>query len=886
MKGSEVRRSFLEFFRERGHDIVPSASVIPPNDPTLLFTNAGMVPFKQIFLGNERRPIPRVVSSQKCLRISGKHNDLKDVGRDTYHHTFFEMLGNWSFGDYYKREAITWAWALLTGVWKLPKDKLWVTVYRFDEEAEQLWKGETDIDPDRVVRFDEKDNFWEMGEVGPCGPCSEIHIDRGPGACDRQHLAGHVCAINVGCARYIELWNLVFIQHNRQPGGDLVDLPEKHVDTGMGLERVAAVIQDVPGNYDTDLLRDVIRFTEDLAATPYGEDNERDVSFRVIADHARAVTFMIGDGVLPSNEGRGYALRRLLRRAARHGKQVGLDGKFLAKVADAVIDGMREAYPALDGEARRIRDTIAAEEDRFAETLSRGGAILEKEVARLREAAETALSGEAAFRLYDTYGFPLDLTEDVVRADGLTVDRGGFERHMAEQRTRAREAQKAADPSVDTGLVLRTARAIESCFAGSFVTSSESEVLAVFAEGREVAEVPKGAVATLIVAETPFYAEGGGQVGDHGIIETAGGDHFIVTDTKKRAVGGADGLVTAHVGRVERGALRRGDRVLLTLDGERREAVRRNHSGTHVLHAALREVLGPQVRQAGSLVSPERLRFDFTNKGPVSRADLERIEDLANQWLRENAEVADEEMPFDNAIARGAIAFFGDKYGDVVRVVQMGDFSTELCGGTHVARSGDIALLKVRSESGVAAGVRRIEALTGIGALDWVRSREGTLREIGEILKGSEEGAVERLQKVLTQQSELERKLSDALARLAGKQSTDLVSRAREMNGIRVLAEKVDNVDARGLRDMADRLRERIGTGVVVLGSQQGKKVLLLAAVTRDIAGKKASAGDIIKAIAPLVGGGGGGRPDFAQAGGGDPSRLEEALAKVYEVVA
>jgi alanyl-tRNA synthetase len=884
MTGSEVRRSFLDFFRKRGHEIVPSASLVPAGDPTLLFTNAGMVQFKQVFLGAEKRANPRAADSQKCLRISGKHNDLEEVGRDTYHHTFFEMLGNWSFGDYYKKEAIAWAWELLTEVWKLPKEKLWATVYKGDDEAEDWWRNVTDIDAARIQRFGEKENFWEMGETGPCGPCSEIHIDRGEASCDRRGDASHVCAVNGGCARFIELWNLVFIQYNRDERGDLQELPQKHVDTGMGLERVTAVLQGVPGNYDADLLRNIIRFTERLAGKRYGGGGETDVSFRVVADHGRAITFMIADGVRPSNEGRGYVLRRVLRRAARHGKNIGLEETFLARVAGSVVDDFGDAYPELRAHRSEIAEVIEAEEARFAEALGRGGAILEEEAGRLRSAGRRTLSGDVAFKLYDTYGFPLDLTEDVLKADGIDVDRAGFDRAMEEQRTRAREAQKGAGTA--RGPALRARRALSSRFAGDFVYELESEVLAVFVGGVEVDEAREGDAATVVVAETPFYAESGGQVGDRGVIAAEGGDRFEVENTLKETIrseaGEAD--VAVHVGKVARGTLRRGARAHLTIDRERRDRARLNHSVTHILHAVLRERLGLQVRQAGSLVAPDRMRFDFTYQGPIDGERLVAIEDEVNARIRENAPVTSEEMAYDQAIASGALAFFGDKYGDRVRVVRMGDFSTELCGGTHVHRTGDIGLFKLRGESGVAAGVRRIEALTGDGALGWIHRREQVLREIGDILKGPEEAAVERLERLLAQQKELERKLAEIQSKLAGSQSADLASKARRVNGISVVAERVANVDDKALREMADQLRTKLGSGVVVLGTERAGKALLLAAVTKDLTSKY-KAGDIIKQIAPIVGGGGGGKPELAQAGGPDAARIDEALAKVYEVV-
>jgi alanyl-tRNA synthetase len=761
-----------------------------------------------------------------------------------------------------------------------------VTVFQTDNEAEEWWRKTTDVGHDRILRFSEKDNFWEMGETGPCGPCSEIHIDRGAAACDRRQAPGHVCAVNEGCARFIELWNLVFIQYNRDDRGRLDELPAKHVDTGMGLERITAVLQGVLSNYDADLLRDVITFTEGLSGRRYGSGGDIDVSFRVIADHCRALSFMIADGVRPSNEGRGYVLRRILRRAARHGKNLGLDQPFLARVSGAVVDGFGAAYPELRSQRHEIEDVIGAEEVRFAETLGRGGAILEEEVRALRAGGATTLSGDSAFKLYDTYGLPLDLTEDLLKADGIQVDRAGFERAMAEQRARAREAQKAVTGGGETGPQLRARRELSSRFVGDFVYTAESEVLAVFVAGAEVDEAREGSEAQLIIAETPFYAESGGQVGDRGVIEREEGDRFEVTDTQKEPVrwpgGEAESIV--HRGRVTRGAIRSGARVRLAIDRDRRDAARLNHSVTHLLHAVLRRRLGTQVRQAGSLVAPDRLRFDFTFQGPIASDRLLEIEDEVNALVRENAPVTSEELPYDEAIRRGALAFFGDKYGDRVRVVRMGDASTELCGGTHVRRTGDIGLFKLRGESGVAAGVRRVEGLTGEGALGWIHQREQVLREIGEILKGPEEASVERLERLLAERRELERRLQEVQSKLAGSQSADLVSRAREVNGVAVLTARVDDVDDKGLREMADQLRGRLGSGIVVLGTRHGEKALLLAAVTKDLIGRYA-AGKIIQAIAPIVGGGGGGKPELAQAGGPDASRLDAALDKVYEVV-
>jgi alanyl-tRNA synthetase len=873
MTGAAIRSAFIEFFRRRGHEVVPSASLIPDKDPTLLFTNAGMVQFKNVFLGTEKRANPRAVNSQKCLRLSGKHNDLEEVGRDTYHHTFFEMLGNWSFGDYYKREAIRWAWELMTAEWKLPKDTLYATVFRTDDEADTCWRAETDIAPDHILRFDEKDNFWEMGEVGPCGPCSEIHIDRGAEACDHQHVAGHKCAVNVGCARFIELWNLVFIQYNRTDTGALEELAAKHVDTGAGLERLAAVLQGVPSNYDTDLFRNLIRFTEGHARKRYGAHAADDLSFRVIADHARALTFMIADGVSPSNDGRGYVLRRILRRAARHAKQLGFDAPILWKITDAVVETMGAAYPEIVERHEHIAAVIRAEEERFAETLDKGLILLEQEKAALRAGGTTLLPGAVAFRLYDTYGFPLDMTEDILRSEGITVDVNGFQACMDEQRQRGRDARRA-------GLeVITHHTGAGTAFVGDRIYEWESLVDALRVDGAERDEVRAGEDVQVIVPETPFYGESGGQVGDRGVIETADGALIEVIDAQKPR---AD--LTVHIGKSMRGVVRKGERVRLRVDRERRDAARLNHSATHILHAVLREHLGSQVRQAGSLVSPERLRFDFTFTGPVAEDTLLRMEEDANARIRDNAEVWTEEMAYDDAIKAGALAFFGDKYGARVRVVRMGDFSTELCGGTHVQRTGDIGLLKLRGESGVAAGVRRIEALTGEGALEWVRTREQMLREIGELVRGSEDEAAVRVARLVAQQKELEKQLKHMQDKLAGSKSDDLLSQARRFDGITVLAAEVADMDDRGLRELADRLRDQIQSGVIVLGTTRGERALLLAAVTRDLT-TRYHAGNIIKHIAPLIGGGGGGKPDLAQAGGKDPAKLREALEAVYQLV-
>jgi alanyl-tRNA synthetase len=872
-----IRQSFLDFFSSRGHVIVPSASLIPKGDPTLLFTNAGMVPFKDYFLGIRTPSSPRVADCQKCLRISGKHNDLEAVGRDSYHHTFFEMLGNWSFGDYYKAEAIRWHWELVTEVWEIPKERLWATVYKDDDEAEQSWIALGALPKDRILRFGEKDNFWEMGETGPCGPCSEIHIDRGAEAAVNCAHRGQDCGVNVeGCARFIELGNLVFIQYNRDASGELTPLPMKHVDTGTGLERVASVMQSFEtgkllGNYDIDVFARIIGSIEEAAhaqaAKPprYGTSAEADISYRAIADHARAMAFLIADGIVPGNTDREYVLRRLMRRAIRHGRYLGLRDVFLDRVCRAVVDIMGGAYSELLSSADKIQRVTAAESSRFGETLERGLELLNAERDRIGKGGK--LAGEVAFRLYDTYGFPLDLTQDVLRDEGIEVDVTEFNRLMEDQRERARAARK--DDVAAPEIVI--APGTSSRFLHD-TYQADSEIVG--------AHLDDGRIA-VVTAETPFYPEGGGQVGDRGVIETESGALLEVTDARKH-----NGAIL-HVGRLLRGELKefdRGRRVSLQIDRERRDAAMLNHSATHILHYALREILGNEVHQAGSLVAPERLRFDFAHRGPVAPGDLATIEHEINARIRENAAVYVEEMPYDDAIKAGALAFFGDKYGDRVRVVKMGDFSVELCGGTHVERTGDIGLFKLEAEGGVAAGVRRIEASTGEGALDSIRRRERILDEIGSHLGARDAQALERLERLLAREKDLEKKLRSLEQKLVsgGSGSGETV---REVDGLKVVTQKLEGVDARGLREIADRLRDKYSPAVVVLGSAAGDKgAALVVAVTPDLAGR-VNAGQIIKRIAPMVGGSGGGRADFAQAGGRDASGLEEALSRVASLV-
>ncbi|HHQ41577.1 MAG TPA: alanine--tRNA ligase [Chromatiales bacterium] len=868
---AELRRAFLDFFRERGHEIVPSSPLVPANDPTLLFTNAGMVQFKDVFLGLERRPYTRAASCQRCLRAGGKHNDLENVGYTARHHTFFEMLGNFSFGDYFKREAIAWAWEFLTGVLGLDPQRLWVTVYEDDDEAARIWLEEVGVDPARFRRIGDKpgaprhesDNFWSMGDTGPCGPCSEIFYDHGPGL-----PGGPPGSPDADGDRYVEIWNLVFMQYNRQPDGTLEPLPRPSVDTGMGLERLAAVMQGVHSNYDTDIFRHLIAAAARLA----GVEDTGSSSLRVIADHIRASAFLVVDGVVPSNEGRGYVLRRIIRRAARHGHKLGLREPFLWRLVDPLVEIMGEAYPELAAGRERAERTIRREEERFAETLEQGLRILDQELARLEG---RTIPGELVFRLYDTYGFPTDLLRDVALERGLELDLAGFEREMARQRERARAASRfEADYAAPA--------ALEGCtseFVGYERLEEEATVLRLLRDGREVERLGLGEEGAVILDRTPFYAESGGQVGDRGWITADGGAEFEVRDTQR--LGGAH----AHLGVVRAGALAVGQRVTARVDEAARRATALNHTATHLLHAALRRVLGPHVQQKGSLVAPDRLRFDFSHDAPLTREQIEAVERLVNEQIRRNAEVRAEVRPYEEAVAAGAMALFGEKYGDEVRVLSIGDFSVELCGGTHVRRAGDIGLFKIVSESGVAAGVRRIEAVTGERALRWVEENEERLQRVAELLRGRPEEADEKLRQLLERQRRLERELERLRQKLASGAGADLASQAVEVEGVKVLAARLDGADAKALRSAVDQWKARLGRAVVVLGTAgEDGKVRLAAGVTDDLT-DRLKAGELVNEVAARVGGRGGGRADFAQAGGTDAARLDEALAAVPGLV-
>jgi alanyl-tRNA synthetase len=882
MKGHEIRSYFLNFFKQRGHAIVASSSLVPKDDPTLLFTNAGMVQFKKVFLGEEKRDYTRAATSQKCVRAGGKHNDLENVGWTARHHTFFEMLGNFSFGDYFKEGAIEMAWDLLVGEFGLPKERLWVTIHEGDQElgvgpddeARRLW--ERYLPPDRIVACPTKDNFWQMGDTGPCGPCSEILIDQGEEVgCRRPQ-----CAVGCDCDRYLELWNLVFMQYNRDEQGNLVPLPRPSIDTGMGLERIAAVLQGKFSNYETDLFMPLIEAIEEISGITYKDDTKKDVSIRVVADHARGVTFLIGDGVIPSNEGRGYVLRRIIRRAARHGRLLGLNEPFLHKISQRVIDEMKSAYPELEQRRAAITQIIQREEERFAETLDKGLRILEEEEERLRSMGMNVIPGEVVFRLYDTYGFPVDLTADVARENGFTIDEEGFHQAMEVQRARAREAWTGSGEAEVPEVYRRVAsRGIRSAFTGYEELSTLSEVCAIIVDGQEVQRASSSQEAIeVITARTPFYGEAGGQVGDKGLI-TADGVEMEVTETLRPV----EELIV-HRGVLKRGELRVGDEVILRVDEALRADTARNHSATHILQSVLREVLGEVVQQAGSKVTPDGFRFDYHYPFPVDREELELVEQRVNERIRENQPVTIHIMPYREAITTGAIAIFEEKYGDVVRVVEMGDFSRELCGGTHVRSTGEVGFFKIVSERSISADTRRIEALTGRGAVLYIQEQQRRLEEAARLLKAAPGELEEKIVRLLERQRELEGQIKALQAKIASGQSRDLLQEAMEVGGVKILATEVDMDDPRSLGELADRLRDRLGSGIVLLGAKAQNKAMLTISVSDDLKGRF-PAGQLIKEVARVVGGSGGGKSHFAQGGGPHIQRLKEALEELRRAV-
>jgi alanyl-tRNA synthetase len=868
---NQIRQSFLDFFRSKGHTIVPSASVIPSDDPTLLFTNAGMNQFKKIFLGAETRDYKRAADSQKVLRVSGKHNDLEEVGKDHTHHTFFEMLGNWSFGDYYKKEAVGWAWELLTGVWKLPKDRLYATVFVSDEESESFWKTQTGIDHSHISRHGEKDNFWEMGETGPCGPCSEIHMDMGEGSCPLSGKGGHKCGINVdGCGRFVEIWNLVFIQYDRGPDGKLTELPSKHVDTGMGFERLVRVLQGKDSNYSTDLFASIIKQAEDISGKQYTSAPEG-MSFRVIADHIRALVFTIGDGALPSNEGRGYVVRRILRRAARHGRLLGINQPFLYKLSSKVIDIMGDAYPDIKQRHEHIAMVIKNEEERFGETLDQGLTLFDQIATKLKASKGTVIAGSDAFKLYDTFGFPLDLTQVMAEEQGFTVDTEGFKKSMDEQRERARAARGE--------VAFTAAKEVDypACvFVGYNSLEQKTKVNGIYIKELAIDKAERGQTVDLTLENTPFYGEGGGQAGDIGIIENK--DCRIKVLNTVKAFNGA----TVHHAEIISGSIKLKDEVTATVDRQARISTARHHTATHLLQAALQQVVGKHVQQQGSMVSPERLRFDFTHFAALDRMQLDEVEHLVNRKIMDNLPVTDQHMKLAEAQKTGAMALFGEKYGEEVRVISCGDFSKELCGGTHVKNSGEIGLFRIVKEEAIAAGVRRIEALAGEPAYRLVKENELLISEIQDRLKSNREDIVKKLNAQMEELKALEKAKKEAAKQQQGSLVEELIKEVKKIEDVQLLIKLLDGFNQDDLREMADKLRMKLPGGVIILASSdEGKFGFTIAVGDELVKTKKFMAGDIAKKIAATTGGKGGGRPQLAQVGGKDEGKLKEQVAAI-----
>ena len=876
MTGNDIRSSFLDYFRKKQHQIIHSSSLVPKGDPTLLFTNAGMVQFKDVFLGSEKRDYKRAVSSQKCVRAGGKHNDLEVVGRTARHHTFFEMLGNFSFGDYFKEDAIHYGWAFLTQVMKLPEEKLWITIYKDDEEAFKIWNEKNQIPPEKIVRLGEKDNFWSMGETGPCGPCSEILFDQGEGiGCKRSE-----CNVECDCGRFLELWNLVFMQHNRDEKGTLTPLPKPCVDTGLGLERLSSVMQNVHSNYDTDLIKPIILKISKLTGKNYGHNKDNDISLKVIADHARAVTFLVGDGVMPSNEGRGYVLRRILRRALRHGRMLGQEKPFLHKIAGRVIELMKDAYPELINMENYISKVVLNEEERFSNTLNFGMNLLEEKIKKLKENSQKTFPGDEVFKLYDTYGFPVDLSEDIVNDAGLKFDSAGFQKAMDSQKDKARAAWKGSgEEGVKKIYKALSEKIPPTQFEGFDALKTEGTLLAIIKKDSITESASSGDEIDLVFDKTVFYGESGGQVGDAGKISGDSIEIQVLTTHKPLS------SLFVHSCKIKSGIIKKGVGLTLQVDMEDRQATALNHTATHLLQAALKEVLGDHVKQAGSLVEKNRFRFDYTHFSPLTSREKEKIEEIVNQKIMENIPVQKKTMPIDEAIKEGATAIFGEKYGDEVRVVNVEGFSKELCGGTHVNATGEVGFYRIVSEGGIAAGVRRIEAITGKKAFQRTKNEEASLVEIRKCMNAQPEEEVEKVKKMLKRIKELEKevaRLKEKLAHDGG--SHDIFSEVKKNEGVSILVKELEEADAATLRTFIDNAKNKLGSGIIAVGSKQGNNVFLAAGVTKDLT-KKYHAGKIIKEIAAIVGGSGGGRPDMAQAGGKFPEKLSEALKKVFDIV-
>jgi len=872
LKGKDIRNFFLEFFRSKAHKVVKSSPLIPVGDPTLLFTNAGMVQFKDVFLGNETRSYTRATSCQKCMRAGGKHSDLEQVGHTARHHTFFEMLGNFSFGDYFKREAISFAWELLVEGFKLPKERLWASIYEEDDEAERLWIELTDIPRERIVRLGAKDNFWQMGDTGPCGPCSEIIIDQGPEVgCERPD-----CSVGCDCDRYLELWNLVFMQYNRDASGNLTPLPKPSIDTGMGLERITAVIQGKNSNFDTDLFEGIISAICSLTGATYPSSGNTDISIRVIADHIRAIVFLMAEGLIPSNEGRGYVLRRIIRRASRHAHLLGKDEPHLWRIVDSVIDAFGDTYPELKASSERTKKFLRLEEERFIKTLEQGTRLLDEIIERLKRNGIKTIPGEELFRLYDTFGFPLDLARDIAIDADLMIDEEGFQKEMARQRERAREAWVEEDLTIPS--IYKEIPQTE--FTGYEVLRDHARVLFLIKDGTPIDSLKEGEEGMLFLDRTPFYAESGGQVGDRGSISGDSGVAQVI-DTKKPYKG-----LIAHYVRISEGAISKGELVKVEVDGELRRATMKNHTATHLLHRALRDILGEHVRQAGSLVTPERLRFDFTHMTGLEEEEIIEIENRINSWILENIPVKTTVTSLEDAVNSGAVALFDEKYEDTVRVVEVTGVSKELCGGTHVKQTGEIGSFVIVAEGSVASGIRRIEALTGIHAFNYMRNSLRELKEISKLL--STQTPFERVKRLLEEQRELEKELLTERQKLLKFEAQEALNKTVELNGIKVVVMRIDGLEQKDLRLLADHIRDRLSSGIIILGSVIGenkeRQATLLTVVTKDLQ-KRFPAGELLKEIAKRAGGRGGGKPDMAQGGTKDIEKLDRALKEAYDVI-
>jgi alanyl-tRNA synthetase len=872
MTGAEIRATFLDFFRAKGHEVVRSSSLIPANDPSLLFTNAGMVQFKSVFLGDERPPYNRAASSQKCLRAGGKHNDLENVGHTARHHTFFEMLGNFSFGDYFKPEAIQFAWEMLTGVFGLPKERLWVSVYQEDDEAAGIWAELTDVGKNRIVRLGAKDNFWQMGDTGPCGPCSEIIVDQGSEVgCGKPD-----CGVGCDCDRYLEIWNLVFMQYDRDKKGTLAPLPRPSIDTGMGLERMAAVLQGKHNNFDSDIFSPIISDICSFSRKSYGSDSATDTAIRVIADHIRAVTFLLSEGLVPSNEGRGYVLRRIIRRASRYAKSLDIEDPVLYKLCESVSRSMGNAYPELIEEQPRVKKMLRMEEERFNRTLEQGLSLLNNIIRDIRQSGRNVIPGDDLFKLYDTFGFPIDIARDVAAENGLTIDEPGYHKEMEIQKIKARASWSVEEIGVAPVYRDLLDQHGKTEFTGYEEVESESTVLAVVMNGELVGEIDAEGEGEVLLDRTPFYGESGGQVGDTGKLISKG-MKAVVVDTKKPIEG-----VHLHRVRVEEGSLKKGTIVLSSVDVQKRTATMRNHTATHLLHAALRNKLGGHIKQAGSYVSPERLRFDFTHFSPLGSETNRQLEDRVNDNIMKNIKVQTTVMETKKAMETGVIALFGEKYGEKVRVLTISDVSSELCGGTHVSATGDIGLFKILSEGSVASGIRRIEAVTGWEAIRYFREKEEELRKISELLKTSENPA-EKVQKMVVEMKELERSMEKLKGRTAADVSTAILEKARDVNGVKVVVCRLEGIEPKDLRVTADKVRDGMGSGILLLASVKDEQASIVTMVTKDLTDRY-NAGDILREVAAAAGGRGGGKPDIAQGGTKDIKKLDKALDSLYDI--